>query len=68
MVKTMRSLKQAVNAIKKATYDTQLSTNERYFYRWITTQHKHRHIFCLPIRHVGVVWNVLLQIDQKRKR
>jgi hypothetical protein len=67
MVKT-RLLKQARNAIKKATYNTQLSMNERYFYRWIETQDRHRHVFCLPIRHMGTIWNVSLQIDQKHKR
>ncbi len=64
MVKTMRSFKQAVNAIKKATYNTQLSMNERCFYRWIETQHRHRHLF-----HT-FEWSrgASLSINQKRKR
>jgi len=66
MVKTMRSLRQAINTIKKATYNTQLSMNERHFYRWVETQHRHKHVFCLFLGHR---WgNVSLQIDQKRKR
>lgn len=65
----IRSLKQAINAIKQATYDTRLSRNELNFYRWIITQHKHKHVFASFPRYLSNHWeNASFIINQKHKR
>lgn len=55
---------QQIRAINEAVYDTQLTMNERKFYKWLSTQNRHKHIlFFTPD------WRKKwLQIDQKCKR
>jgi hypothetical protein len=39
------SIKQQIRAINNAVYDTQLTMVERKFYKWLSTQNRHRHLF-----------------------
>lgn len=59
------TIKQSIKAINEAVYDTQLSMNERHFYKWIKTQNRHRHLFYKTKRGI---WGITLCIDQKHKR
>lgn len=63
MVENMTG-KAQIKAINEAVYDTRLTMVERKFYKWISTQNRHRHLF-LSFR-----WGVghSLKIDQKHKR
>lgn len=56
---------QQLRAINDAIYDTRLTKSERWFYKWLSTQDRHRHVFQHRIKGQ---WNTLLKIDQKRKR
>jgi hypothetical protein len=56
---------QQLRAINDAVYNTQLTTSERRFYKWISTQDRHRHVFQ---HYIKGQWNTLLKIDQKHKR
>lgn len=55
---------QQLKAINDAIYDIQLTSNERRFYKWISTQNKHKHIFRC---YVKSQWNPFLRINQKHK-
>jgi|LakMenE01Jun11ns_1017448.scaffolds.fasta_scaffold6978160_1 hypothetical protein len=57
------TFRQQIQAINKAVYDTQLTVNERKLYNWLSTQHKHKHIFYIK----KSWWETLLKINQKRK-
>jgi hypothetical protein len=57
------TFRQQIQAINKAIYDTQLTVNERKFYNWLSTQHKHKHVF-----YIKSWWETLLKINQKHKR
>jgi len=54
-----------LRAINDAVYNTQLTTSERRFYKWISTQDRHRHVF--P-HYVKGPLSTLLKINQKHKR
>lgn len=58
------SIKQQIKAINDASDDTRLTMVERKFYKWISTQNKHRHLF-LVIPNWKEKW---FKIDQKCKR
>ena len=53
---------QQLRAINDAIYDTRLTKSERWFYKWLSTQDRHRHVFQ---HHIKGQWNTLLKIDQK---
>ena len=64
MVENMVTFKQSIKAINDASNDTRLTIVERGFYKWISTQNRHRHLFI----HNNHSFNPSLKIDQKHKR
>jgi len=56
--------KRQIRLINEAIYDTRLTMVERKFYKWISTQNKHKHVFFFSKR-----WNEnWLRINQKYKK
>jgi len=60
---------QQLRAINDAVYNTQLTASERRFYKWISTQDRHKHLFPFFLRRRISNWDdVSLRINQKHKR
>ena len=61
----MVTFKQSIKAINDASNDTRLTIVERGFYKWISTQNRHRHLF---IFQKSYFHPISFKIDQKHKR
>ena len=61
----MVTFKQSIKAINDASNDTRLTIVERGFYKWLSTQNRHRHLFIFKKPWRG---SISFKINQKYKR
>jgi len=59
--KNKLTFKQQLRAINEAVYDIQLTMNERKFYKWLSTQNKHKHLSYLYTKD----WKVFIKLRYK---